>query len=317
MSQTSTTTAGIDTSEAKLDIAIDGRPDRWQFANASRDWPKLAVALRKAGVTRVGIEATGGYERGVVRHLRTEGFEVLVLQPVQVRAVARMRLRRAKNDAIDAVLIAACAALIEAPELEPDQRLSRLADQLTFVEQLEADIARWKTRLEHIDDARVRARALAYIARLEKMSSGELAQIVRALRSHVDLGHRLDLVLSVPGIGERTAVAIVVRLPELGRVTREQVAALAGLAPFDDDSGQHKGQRRIAGGRARLRHSLYKAALPAAFRWNKGLIALYRRLMKHGKTHKVALIACARKLLIYANTVVERGAPWVERPTAA
>lgn len=103
-------------------------------------------------------------------------------------------------------------------------------------------------------------------------------------------------------------------MPELGHLSREQIAALAGLAPFDDDSGRHKGKRRIAGGRGRVRRSLFAAALPAAFRWNTALIALYRRLVGNGKTHKVALVACARKLLIYANTVVARGTPWIDKP---
>ena len=116
--------------------------------------------------------------------------------------------------------------------------------------------------------------------------------------------------LSVPGIGERTALAIVIRMPELGRIGRAQAAALAGLAPFDHDSGKHKGQRRIAGGRARLRRSLFAAALPAAFRWNTALIELYARLTARGKPHNLALVACARKLIIYANTVVQRGTPW-------
>ena len=120
--------------------------------------------------------------------------------------------------------------------------------------------------------------------------------------------------LSVPGIGERTALALIIRMPELGHVSREEAAALAGLAPFDDDSGKHKGQRHIAGGRARLRRSLFAAALPAAFRWNKALILLYARLTAAGKHHNAALIACARKLLVYANTVVQRGTPWSERP---
>ena len=107
------------------------------------------------------------------------------------------------------------------------------------------------------------------------------------------------------------------RMPELGRVSREQAAALAGLAPFDDDSGKHKGERHIAGGRRRLRRSLFAAALPAAFHWNKALIELYARLIARGKAHNEALIACARKLLVYANTVVQRGTPWTERPAAA
>ena len=126
------------------------------------------------------------------------------------------------------------------------------------------------------------------------------------------LAERLDLIASVDGVGLRTAVAILVRMPEIGRVTREQAAALAGLAPYDDDSGEHVGMRHIDGGRERLRRSLYAAALPAAFHWNPSSIALYRRLIAAGKPHKVALVACARKLLIYVNTVVERGTPWVK-----
>ena len=129
---------------------------------------------------------------------------------------------------------------------------------------------------------------------------------------HEDLAKRFDLVLSIPGIGERTALALVIRMPELGQISREEAAALAGLAPFDNDSGQYRGQRKIAGGRGRLRKSLFAAALPAAFKWNKALIELYGRLRAKGKEHNLALIACARKLLIFANTVVQRGTPWVE-----
>ncbi|MGH6709806.1 MAG: transposase [Bradyrhizobium sp.] len=102
-------------------------------------------------------------------------------------------------------------------------------------------------------------------------------------------------------------------LPELARVSREEAAALAGLVPFDDDSGQHRGQRHIAGGRGRLRRSLFAPAPPAAFRWNKALVALHARVIAKGKAHNAALVACARKLLIYANTVVQRGTPWTEK----
>jgi transposase len=311
-----TLTAGIDTSKARLDVAVYGRTERWQVANALQGWRRLAAELAKASVMRIGIEATGGYERGVVGYLREAGFLVLVLQPIQVRAFARVHLRRAKNDALDAMLIAACAATIDPPSIEPDDRLTELAGQLTFVEQVEEDIARLKVRLEHIDEPRLRRLVLTDIARLKARRTAELLRIARQLRLHEDLARRLDLVLSVPGIGERTALAIIVRMPELGRIDREKAAALAGLAPFDDDSGKHKGERHIGGGRARLRRSLFAAALPAAFRWNKALIALYTRLTARGKAHNEALVACARKLLIYANTVVQRGTPWVEKPAA-
>jgi transposase len=310
------TTAGIDTSKAKLDVAVHGRAERWQVDNTPAGWHRLAAALRKAGVARVGIEATGGYERGAVGHLRDKGFTVLLLQPIQVRAFARMHLRRAKNDRLDAALIAACAAVIDAPDITPDARLAELAGHMTFVEQIEEDIARLKVRLEHVDDPRLRRMVVTDIARLKARRSAEMQRIVTALRIHGDLARRLDLVMSVPGIGERTALALVVRMPELGRVSREKIAALAGVAPFDDDSGLSKGQRHISGGRGRVRRSLFAASLPAAFRWNKALIALYARLIGGGKAHNEALIACARKLLIYANTVVQRGSPWIESTAA-
>jgi len=312
MEKTSMIVAGIDTAKDKLDVAICGQTQRLQVANSMRGWKQLRLELTKAGVERVGIEATGGYERGVVRHLQAAGFVVLVLQPVQVRAFARMHRQRAKNDALDAALIAACAIAIKPHEIGPDQRLTALADSLTFVEQIEEDIARFKTRLEHIAEPRLKRMVLADIARLKVRRLAQLRLIAKQLRAHHDLAVRLDLVMSVPGIGERTALALIIRMPELGRISREQASALAGLAPFDDDSGKYKGQRHIAGGRARLRRSLYAAALPAAFRWNKALINLYSRLTAAGKAHNVAMVACARKLLIYANTVVARGTPWRE-----
>ncbi len=311
------TTAGIDTSKPKLDIAVNGSDLCWQVENSQDGWCKLAGLLAEAHVTRVGIEATGGYEQGVTRHLRRRGFDVLVLQPVQVKAYACARLRRAKNDRLDAALIARCAHDIAEPRPKPDERLQDLAHQLTFVEQIEDDIVRFKTRLEHIHDKRLVRIVAADIARLKLRRAAELKRITTAINGHADLARRLDLVLSVPGIGERTALALIVRMPELGRVSREEAASLAGLAPFDDDSGTRRGLRRIAGGRARVRRSLFAAALPAAFRWNTALVALYKRLTAKGKAHKTALVACARKLLIYANTVIQRDKRWVENITSA
>jgi transposase len=312
MTKTSITTVGIDTSKLKLDIAVHGRTERWQVNNALPGWRALVANLAKAGVTRVGIEATGGYERGVVEHLRAAGLTVLVLQPMQVKAFGRVHLRRAKNDALDAVLIAACTATLDQPRIAPDPRLTELAQYLTFLEQLEEDIARFKTRLEHVDEPRLRDLVNSDIKRLKARKVAQIRDIAKRLRAHDDLAKRFELVLSIPGIGQRTALALIIRMPELGQISREEAAALAGLAPFDDDSGKYKGQRHIAGGRGRLRRSLFAASLPAAFRWNKALIDLYARLIAKGKAHNAALIACARKLLIYANTVVQRGTPWVQ-----
>ena len=318
MTKSTMLTAGIDTAKDKLDVAIHGQPNTWTVTNSLPGWKRLAGELAKAGVQRIGIEATGGYERGVTRHLQGAGFIVVVLQPLQVKAFAKLHLRRAKSDRIDAILIAACTVAIDARnKMPPDPRLDALTDHLTFIEQVEEDIARGKTRLEHISDNRLRRSVNADIARLEKRCNAELKRLIGAMRGHADLARRFELVLSVPSIGERTALAVVLRMPELGQVSREEAAALAGLAPFVHQSGKRQGETHIGGGRGRLRRSLYAAALPGAFRWNPALKALYARLMARGRTHKSALVACARKLLVFANTVVARGTPWVDKPASA
>lgn len=308
--------AGIDTSKYKLDVAIHGDTDAEAFENGLAGFPGIVAKLRKAKVMRVGIEATGGYEREVVRHLRAAGFTVVVLQPMQVKAVAKLHMQRAKNDSIDAVLIAACTALIDEPRDAPDERLAALARDLTYLEQIEADIACWKARREHADERQL-ALIAGHVKTLTAHKRAELRRIGKLLRQHPDLAERLALLISIQGIAERTAVAIVIRIPELATLSREQAAALAGLAPFDHDSGTHKGERHIAGGRARLRRALFAAAWPASSRWNPALKALYRRLMQKGKKHKVALVACARKLLIFAQAVLQRGTPWIKESVPA
>jgi transposase len=317
MSKHSMICAGIDTGKRKLDVALDGRAEQLQVANGPDGHKALSAWLRQHRVKRVGIEASGGYEQAVVIQLRRDGFVVIVFQPAQVRAYAKFHLQRAKNDKIDAALIAACTAAAKKVHAPPDPRLAPFAVQLTMIEQLTDDITRLKTRRESCRDPRIRRLWSEQIARLKGLQRLELKQLVKAIRQHRDLAERLDLIASIDGLGLRTAVAILVRMPEIGRVTREQAAALAGLAPYDDDSGDHVGMRHIEGGRERLRKSLYTAALPAAFHWNAHLMAMYKRLTAAGKSHKVALVACARKLLIYANTVVQRGTPWVKTPAVA
>lgn len=318
MTQSIILSAGIDVAKAKLDVAIHGHKHSTIFQNSPTGWRDLHSHLTRAGIGRVGIEATGGYERGVTRSLRQAGITVVVLQPLQVKAFAQLQLRRAKNDRIDAALIAACTHLIDAhTKMPPDARFEALGDHLTYIEQIEEDIVRYKTRLEHVADKRVQRAVNADIKRLEKRRDAELGWLTATLCSHADLRERFDLVQSIPGIGARTALSIVLRMPELGQVSREQAAALAGLAPFVHQSGKRQGQRHIGGGRARLRGALYKAALPAAFRWNPALKALYARLIARGKPHTSALVACARKLLIFANTVVARGTPWTSASAAA
>jgi transposase len=262
MSKDSIVCAGIDTSKRKLDVAIDGRSDQLQVDNSADGHSVLAAWLRRHRAKRVGIEASGGYERPVVVHLRREGFTVIVFQPGQVKAYARFVLQRAKNDKIDAALIAAATAAAKKVHAAPDPRLAPLADHLTLIEQIDDDIACIENRLETCREPWMRDFWRAQIARLNKDLRSQLKALVTAIRQHQDLAERLDLIASVDGVGLKTAVAILVRMPEIGRVTRERIAALAGLAPYDDDSGEQFGVRHIAGGRKRLRGSLYAAACP-------------------------------------------------------
>jgi transposase len=312
MSKTSTVAAGIDVAKERLDVVVRGCSTVWQVANAPEGFPELTRLMREHRVTRIGLEATGGYEREVVEHLRAEGFTVVVLQPLQVRAFAQMKLKRAKTDGIDAALIADFTAEHAIVREVADARLAAIAEHLTWLEQTEEDMARIKTRLEHVRSPELQRSWKDDLARLKQRRASMIAKISATLRRHEDLAARLELLLSIEGIGPRTAIALLIRMPELGRLSRGEAAALVGLAPFNDDSGKRVRQRSIAGGRTRLRTSLYAAALPAAFRWNAALVALYNRLRAAGKPHKLALVACARKLICYANTVIARGTPWVK-----
>ena len=193
---------------------------------------------------------------------------------VRQRLQSTSATKSAKNYKIDAVLIAACAAEASTIREAPDPRLEPLAEHLTLIEQIEEDIARFKTRREAVRDVKLRQRLKEEIARLQAWRRRELKQILAELRQHEDLARRLALAESVEGVGQRTALAFIIRAPELGRISREQAAALVGVAPFDHDSSEHQGARHIAGGRARLRKSVYAAALPAALAPKTNLPAL-------------------------------------------
>jgi len=312
MAQITTGVAGLDIGKDWLDAAIHGERDKLRVRNDAQGYAELICWLERYSVSRAGMEATGGYERDVARALREASLQVSVLQPAQVRAYASFKLRRAKNDRLDAELIADCTVAAD-PRDAPDPRLEAFAEQLTLLEQIEEDLARAKTRLEGFRLEPQRERLQAEIKRLRQLRAAELRDLAAAVRAEPDLALRLDLAQSVPGVGLRTALALIVRMPELGSLAREQAASLAGLAPFDDDSGRRAGARHIKGGRARVRTSLYAAALPAAFRWNPALVALYRRLKARGKAHKLIMVACARKLLAFVNTVLQRQTPWTER----
>ncbi len=313
MENNSTNNAGIDISKAWADVAIAETGEAGRFANTPTGHGELAAWLEQNRASRIGLEASGGYERGVVAHLRKQQFTVTVFQPMQVKAYGRFLNRRAKTDALDAQMIARCMAATPETRDPPDPRLAAMGQAMTYLEQIGHDIARLKTRLESFTDPLIRDQISAQIRAEKLRQAGAQKALLADVAAEAEIEARYRLILSVPGIGEITALNLLIRMPELGRLSREEAASLAGVAPFDRQTGKSDGQRHIAGGRGRLRKAVYAAALPAAFKHNPALIALYQRLIKAGKSHKAALIACVRKLIIFVNTVVARGTPWAEK----
>jgi len=268
--------------------------------------------LQARQVGRVGLEASGGYERGVREALAAAGFEVVVHQPLEVRLFARLTRRRAKNDRLDAALIAAASAQVDAVKAAQDPRLIDLAERLTAYEQVADQAAELKSFLESVRLQDVACAIKAQIGSLEQLKAELAAQVLAAIKACPELSARFDLLLSLPGVGPIVAATLVVRMPELGQMKRGQAASLAGLAPFDRDSGQWKGQRFIAGGRRRPRRMLYMAAL-AAKRCDPSLKAFAESLLARGKPAKLVIVAVMRKLIEAANLVLQRRQPWLKQ----
>src|SRR5262249_2310640 len=213
MSKHSMICAGIDTGKYKLDVAIKGSRDQLQVDNTADGHAVLLAWLKRHKVQRVGIEASGGYEQHVVARLRHDDkFVVVVFQPAQVRAYAKFVLQRAKNDKIDAALIAECTAATKKIHAPPDPRLVPLAARMTLIDQLTEVVARFKNYREGSRDGELRQFWEEQIAHLNKQLRAQLKELVAAIRTHRDLAERLDLINSVDGIGLKTAVAILVRM---------------------------------------------------------------------------------------------------------
>lgn len=306
--------AGIDVAKDRLDIALYPGELTFSVSNDRHGFAALDRLLGEHDVLRIGFEASGGYELKLMMHLRKGCRPAVRVQPAQVRAFARSRLLRAKNDRLDARLIARFVSGLEAVRPLADACFDRLSAELTYLEQIEQQIALLKTFAETAFDSRIRRRHEQALQRLETRRKAHLLLIETELRRNEALGKRLDLVQSIKGVGLRTALSLVIRLPELGQASREEVAALTGLAPYDDDSGTRRGKRRVVGGRDRLRKALFMCAF-AATRHNPDLAGFYKRLRANGKDHLLAVIATARKLIVLANAIILRGTPW--QPQAA
>lgn len=311
--QSSTRVAGIDVGKRWLDVAVHGLEGALRVENGRAGFSELIAWLKAREVGRVGLEATGGYERGVRAALDEAGFEVVVHQPLEVRRFAQLKRRRAKNDRLDAGLIAAASAQVEAVKAAQDPRLVELAERLTAYEQVTDQLVGLKTFLESLTLKDLIAQMRAQIRSLERAKARLRLDLLRRIKAEPDLLARLRLLTSLPGVGAIVAASLVIRMPELGQMRRGQAASLIGVAPFDRDSGQWKGLRFISGGRARPRRMLYLAAL-AARRFDPGLKAFAHRLLSRGKPKKLVIVAVMRKLIEAANLVLGRGQPWLKQP---
>jgi transposase len=313
--QSSTKVAGVDVGKLHLDAAVHGLEDTTQVGNGSAGVAELISWLKAREVGRVGLEATGGYERVVRTALEQAGFEVVVHQPLEVRLFAKLKRVRAKNDRLDARLIAAATAQVEAVRAARDPRLTELAERLTAYELITDKAADLKTFLESVSLKEVAAAIRASLRSLERTKAKLAAEILAKIKACPDLLDRFRLLLSLPGVGPIVGATLLVRMPELGALRRGQAASLIGVAPFDRDSGQWRGMRFIQGGRARPRRMLYLAALQAK-RCSPTLKAFADSLAARGKPKKLILVAVMRKLIEAANLVLSRGQPWLQQLAA-
>lgn len=313
MIKNSTKTAGIDTGKNGLALGFWPRGERHGVANAAAGFAKIAAILKTSGVSRVGIESTSVYHFSVTDYLRAEGFEVVVLQPSKVKAFARLQGIRVKSDAPDAELVAGAAAAQECIHAPQAAEIADFAEHLTYIEQCEDNCARLKTQAERFKSPELVAKKRKEIALARLAIRSEIKALEKAVRLHPGLALRLDLAVSVPGVGLRTALTTIIRMPELGTLGREKAACLLGVAPLDDDTGEHKGVRRIQGGRAKARKAIFMAAFSGAMQHNDWLRQIYRRRIAKGATHTRAVIACARKLIGLLDAIFARKTPWETR----
>jgi transposase len=307
---------GMDVSKATVVIAVDPTGERWTSETTATGIDALVARVRTLAPAIVVVEATGGYERALVAGCAAAGLPVAVVNPRQVRAFAQALGHTAKTDAIDAGVLAAFGARVQPePRPIPDAATQALAALVARRRQLLEMIGMERARLEQAPPTGRITRDLRHHIRwLERRVDDVDEEMGTAIQASPVWRVHDDLLRSVPGIGPTTARTLLAELPELGRLSRRAIAALVGVAPFNCDSGQHRGQRHIWGGRASLRKTLYMAALVAS-RYNPVLAGFYRRLRTAGKPAKVALVATMRKLLTIVNTMMKHQTRW--NPEAA
>ncbi len=300
---------GIDVSKAMLDCAVLPSKETFRHSNDDAGIAQLIERLRTLRPDLVVMEATGGFETAVASALAGAQFRVAVVNPRQVRDFAKAIGRLAKTDQIDALVIAEFGLAVEPQVFRvPDEDSQALQALLVRRAQLVAMRTQESNRLP-LAAATTRNQIKTHIAWLDKNISKLDGDLTTKLRSSSAWKAKADLLRSFIGVGRITSGGLMAELPELGQLNRQKISALVGVAPFNRDSGKFKGQRKIWGGRARIRATLYMAALTAT-RCNPAIRPFYQRLIANGKPHKVAMVACMRKMLTILNVMVRTNTHW-------
>lgn len=304
------TFVGIDVSKTRLDVHVRPAGQQWSTENNEAGHQELVRKLQALTPTLVVLEATGGYQNQVVAELASANVNVAVVNPRQVRDFAKGTGRLAKTDTIDAAVLAHFAETVRpTPQPMPDAQTLELQALMTRRRQLIEMRTGEMNRLETARVERVRRDINKTISWLTRRIGEVDNDIDKTIRKSAVWREREDLLSSVTGIGKTVARTLLVELPELGTLNRREIAALVGLAPYNHDSGKRQGKRAIRGGRTEARSMLYMATI-SAVRFNAQIRVMYQRLLSVGKLKKVALVACARKLVTILNAMVRDKAAW-------
>ena len=300
---------GIDVGKDVLDIAILELNTHWQVPNSDNAIQELVKQLRRYKLTRVVVEATGGYERRIAEACAAKALPLLIVQPMKVRQFARAEGLMAKTDKIDAHLIARFGKVMSLePRPLPDEKVRKVRDLLARKRQLNEQRTRELNRL-HKAQKFLQASHRRSIKLVDKEIAWTEKHIAAIVATVEEWQETYAIITSVPGIGDGVAYTLLGELPELGQLNHKQIAALTGLAPFNRDSGTMRGKRRIRGGRAPIRTMLYMAML-CAIQHNPVMKQFYDKLVAQGKHKKVALTACMRKMVTILNAMVRDQKEW-------
>jgi len=301
---------GIDVSKAFLDAYVHPSTGRFRVAYDDVGIKELLESFKPFRGATVILEATGGLEFRIAAALTSAGLRVAIVNPRQVRDFARALGQLAKTDRIDAEILALFGDRVR-PEHRPiaDEALRSLEAHVGRRRQLVDMITAEGNRMGQVADKDVRKQIQRHITWLQRELKTVDTDLGDAIRRTPMWRAKDNLIQSVPGIGRVTSFTILAQFPQLGSLTGKQAAALSGLAPFNVDSGKFRGRRRISGGRSGIRSLLYMATL-SAVRYNPVIAEFYQRLLGAGKAKKVALVACARKLLVILNAILRDQRPW-------